>query len=381
MVTQYPLKAFIINRVLEICFWLLSTIIKFFNKIVPYENSAMNILLIEPFQLGDVISLSTVFRPLKDKYPDCNIYILTKTSNAHLFENDYRVAGVLTAEFPWSDHGAKRYGTIQRWKNLLVQLNKIRRIDFKFGIDTRGDIRSQFILKFLHCEKVIGYTRNNGSNLTNLGLLLNIPIIPNNNYLHRYEWNIYTLTALGFDVAQLFPIQFPSIITKSNLNNNYILIHVGSGWEYKRWNQKNWVMLINYILETYNQEVHLIAGNNEKEVLEELILELGVKKKLYTRITTYKELVEEISNCTIFIGLDSGPMHIADCLNKSVLALFGPGNSELWRPYSNGSHYIHNINSFKCNPCFQKECLHPFNNCMDAIKIEEVKLILRMFKL
>ena len=72
------------------------------------------------------------------------------------------------------------------------------------------------------------------------------------------------------------------------------------------------------------------------------------------------------------MGLDSGPLHIADSLNVPVLGLYGPGNSEIWKPVSLNSVFVHKIENFNCHPCNQRNCVFPNSNCMYAISVEEV---------
>ena len=65
-----------------------------------------NILIIEPFQMGDVISLSVMFEPLKKEFPESSIIILTKRNNEKFLNIDKRIS-VITTEFPWSDYDKK----------------------------------------------------------------------------------------------------------------------------------------------------------------------------------------------------------------------------------------------------------------------------------
>ena len=72
-------------------------------------------------------------------------------------------------------------------------------------------------------------------------------------------------------------------------------------------------------------------------------------------------------------------MNLAVCLGKPVIALFGPGDSNSWRPYSSISHFIHKKENFPCNPCSQKFCYYPEKNCMAVISVDEVMNIARKY--
>ena len=72
----------------------------------------------------------------------------------------------------------------------------------------------------------------------------------------------------------------------------------------------------------------------------------------------------------LFVGTDSGPMHIAAAVGARVVGLFGPGSPELFAPVGPRATYIHH--KLHCNPCDQVHCVYPENTCMQRITVEEV---------
>src|SRR5262249_30200963 len=49
-----------------------------------------------------------------------------------------------------------------------------------------------------------------------------------------------------------------------------------------------------------------------------------------------KELVALISRCAVFIGNDSGPMHIAAAFARPLIAIFGSSDPAVWSPWTRG---------------------------------------------
>ena len=110
--------------------------------LVRKEKAIVNrILLVEPFQMGDVLSLTPMIRPLLRKYPGAEIYVLTKNSSGTILKYDSRIKDVLLIEFPWTKYGKKGNLLFEVWP-VLSDVLKLRRFQFDIGIDTRGDIRS-----------------------------------------------------------------------------------------------------------------------------------------------------------------------------------------------------------------------------------------------
>jgi ADP-heptose:LPS heptosyltransferase len=343
----------------------------------PPKTRVTKILLVEPFQMGDVISLTVMLDPLKILFPESEIYLLIHQKNKEILSKDKRIKGIYTADFPFSDYDKKKL-RIQRYWNLLITLWKLRKVSFSIGIDSRGDIRSQLALYLINCRERLGYTHYLGSNIRFLGLFLN-KRIPGCPFEHRYEWNRYIMTGLGIPLENLFPIPFPAISIEPDTLPAYaeIVVHIGGGWIYKRWKTHKWIELINSIGRNNQLSIRVIAGPGEKQQLED-IKAATMNSNIGFHTTSLDELITLIAGCTLFIGLDSGPMNLASVMGKKIIALFGPGDSQMWFPYQPDSLFIHHKAFFPCNPCFQTNCVFASYNCMDSITPEEVLNLVRV---
>ena len=289
----YPTKYVIYAKILEVTAYI---IYKFFNLFETRTGSLEKfnkILIIEPFQMGDVISLSVMFEPLRKEFPASSIIVLTKRNNERFLNFDKRIS-VITTEFPWSDYDKK--WAIKRYFKLFRDIISFRKLKINIGIDPRGDIRSQIVLLILGCRKRIGYTNYLNSNLNIRGLLLTkkaeTPVS-----MHRYDWNLNLLSYIGID-ENIF-IKFPTIEIdlRSEINKIkkgfFILIHPGGGWYYKRWPLQNWIKLVESLSQYDHVEVMVIGGENEKEILSDIHNSMN-NKEIEVKITNIKELISYI---------------------------------------------------------------------------------------
>ncbi|MBS1557916.1 MAG: glycosyltransferase family 9 protein [Bacteroidetes bacterium] len=340
----------------------------------PARKTPERILLIEPFQLGDVMSLTPLIAPLQTKYPNCKIYFFSKPHSVHLLKYDSRVSGVFTADFPWSDHGIKKSG-IARWGRSFVHAWRLRIHRFDLGIDTRGDVRSQILLVLAGCKSRLGYTNYLHSNINLSGHLLTKQK-DNSPFRHRYQWNLDLLSSVGFTEAELFPIKFPCYIPDKlkpvALLPDPIVIHVGGGWVYRRWPTIKWIALVAHLQQKKDNPLFIIGGPGERDIILEMEGKMKQVSNLSFKITSAEEMVSLIGQSDLFICLDSGPMNLATCLNKKIIALFGPGDSSMWKPLNLKGRYIQKVSKFPCSPCLQLVCVHPTKNCMDEITVEDV---------
>lgn len=332
------------------------------------------ILLVEPFQMGDVLSLTPMIDPLLNQFPDAEIFILTKPSSGVVLECDKRIKQVFKIDFPWSDYGYKK-NSLKRVIGMLSATIRLRGYNFDLGLDTRGDIRSQILLVLAGCRKRLGYQNYLHSNLSVRGWLLT-DRLNRSKHPHRYHWNLELLTLLGINNSSIdFPSFRPMVDEVEILPPNYFVIHIGGGWEFKRWSEARWVQLITRLAEKGNGDIFVVGGPGEKEIVSRIEQEVNPKlicTNVRFEITTLARLIRLLQNCDRFIGLDSGPMNLAVCLNKPVIALFGPGDSTMWRPLNMGSTFVHKKENFPCNPCLQTICVFPKKNCMEQIEFSNI---------
>jgi ADP-heptose:LPS heptosyltransferase len=156
---------------------------------------------------------------------------------------------------------------------------------------------------------------------------------------HEVEYNIellslicenISLPQIGLPVDNLKTLQF--LNNNIDLSRKYVVIHPFTSHPLKKIEDEFWTVLVEGIKNRCRKDVVMIG--NEAEVPDSLVLEksLGVKNivgKLSIRnLATFLKY-----NCSCFIGVDSGPMHLASILKVPVVGLFKVSDSKRWGPY------------------------------------------------
>lgn len=160
---------------------------------------------------------------------------------------------------------------------------------------------------------------------------------------------------------KIFSGSLPQIVK----NKNYIVIQLSSGDSadcYKNWDFSKW----NKLLEKLNRDFSSIyfiflGGGTERTALNQISL----NKNMIDLIgkTNIKEAFKIIENAKLFIGLDSGLMHLSHYLNISTISIFGPSCITAWgyeKNYNKNKHYVitsqvrekeRHFCPIDCNPC------------------------------
>lgn len=85
---------------------------------------------------------------------------------------------------------------------------------------------------------------------------------------------------------------------------------------------------------------------------------------------TLLEFAAVLKRCAVFIGNDTGAMHIAAAVGTPVVGLFGPSNPMEWGPRGKNVKTIYK--GVDCRACFHPTCQRGEQNCMKQISVEEV---------
>jgi len=81
-----------------------------------------------------------------------------------------------------------------------------------------------------------------------------------------------------------------------------------------------------------------------------------------------KTMVAFLWQCDLFLGGDSGPLHLASALGKSVVGLFGPSDPVRNGPFMGRYRVV--TSACHHSPCYKRKCVG--SDCMESISVEQV---------
>jgi ADP-heptose:LPS heptosyltransferase len=177
----------------------------------------------------------------------------------------------------------------------------------------------------------------------------------------RVEFNeVFRFFNKDYESIASFPFLKAAVLKK-------IIIHTGSGWPVKLWQNNRWVELLN-IIHTLGSFQFIFVGGTEKEASDFQDIGRQLPFAVYSLIkkVDLRELALIMKHSDYFIGVDSGPRHIAHFLNLPSVSLLGPG-PKIYNPQNRNAVVIDRSECFCSNLCcFKKE------RCMDRIRASDV---------
>ncbi|MFA5304526.1 MAG: glycosyltransferase family 9 protein [Candidatus Omnitrophota bacterium] len=286
------------------------------------------IFFIRSDRLGEFLLSLYAIKLVKLNYPDSKVYLLAKKDNIELIKGVDFVDCFLEYE---NNAFAGYKGAF----NLSGILRK-EKIDCVISLNPKKEFH---LASFLSGTPLrLGYDRK-------WGFCLNRKI-KDEKYLAQkheaeYNFNLVKLICKNVFTPSLdFPVDEPNTLhmlaEHFNLSQKYIVIHPFSSNPLKKIEDNFWENLVSALKEKCTGNIVLIGSKEERPESEKLAEKLNVKN--ITGNLSLRNLASFLKhNCALFIGLDSGPMHLASIFKKPVVGLFKISSSRRWGPFNTQS--------------------------------------------
>ncbi len=274
----------------------------------------MNILVISSNLIGDTILSTGIIKHFFEKYPNSKFTFVVGPSAAQIYKNFPNLEKIIKIK-------KKRYNF--HWFKIW---NECYAIKWNIIIDFRSSLISYFLF---NKKKFIFRASNKGHKIDQLKNFFKTdeipyPIIYNN----KDEINIAK--------------------KKLDKNKKYIVICPGGNWIPKIWPLDNYIKLINMLNKNFKDLVFIIVGSKKEENtylnrISDQLKDLLIINLMGESITTTAAYMKK-SN--LFIGNDSGLMHLSVASKIATIGLFGPTNEKIYAPFGNNCYTLRTKDSY-----------------------------------
>ncbi len=356
------------------------------------ELNPKNILIIQLADIGDMVLSSAFLRELRRHYPKAWIGLVVQPSMVNLVEKCPDIDEVIP--FRWrtfKDWGNAFSGHFRWWlQTTLLTAHRFwrRHIDMAISLRWNNDASQAAALTLMYTSGApvrvayrdiphdrIPYRVTDINRLITRG--------PVRAYLkHEVDLQMEILSSLGAkpstprvrvwtgpddeDFAR-------NALSRAGFRTGGPIISLapGAAWPFRRWPSDRFIALGRWLQETYGANIVILAAPNELELARRVEQGLPDDKTVsLAGKTTIRQMAAVLRHCRLFIGNDSGPIHVAAGVGIPVVGFFGPGEYERFKPAGIDHEAIRL--GLPCSPCSQN-CAFNDPRCIKGISLERTK--------
>ncbi|MDP8266587.1 MAG: glycosyltransferase family 9 protein [Candidatus Aceula meridiana] len=301
----------------------------FFKK----QFKASRILIIRPGGIGDAIFLIPAIKEIKKQLSGIEIDVLCEKRNRQVFylEKDL-VRNIYCRE---------------KIRDMCVVFNNTYDVIFD---SEQWHYLSAVFASFLKSKIRVGFaTRPLRKKLFNCRIDYDVNAYELDNFKNLFGC-ILKKNAGQKDINNCISIAQQEVVPAScQISSDYAVFAIGASIPARKLRSEQIKKVVNILIER-NLNVVLLGGKEAVSLgqcIDESLNDERVHN--YTGKTSLAKSADLIRNSKLFIGSDSGIMHLACAVGTPVQAIFGPGNKNKWGPQ--GEKHLIVSKGLECSPC------------------------------
>lgn len=346
----------------------------------------MNVLLIRLRLIGDVVFTTPVIRALKRAFPRARLTYLVEREAAPVVDGNPHLDEVIVVD--------RRRGLARLWDDIRLAA-RLRTRRFDVVIDMHGGPRSSWLTFATGAPQRIGYDVSGRSWMYTRRVGRARELRPRHSVAN--QWDLLdavegwpgdspspAMDAVEMAVDAAAESQVAARLRAAGVEpeNELIVIHVSAGNPFRRWPEPAFVRLVSGLAGA-NPERRLVlsSGPSDREAAARIVsaARAALGPAAGHRVLDYgefgiAELRSLVARSRLFIGGDTGPLHVAATTSTPIVGIYGPtlpARSAPWRDPSTVTESVE-LSGLSCRPCDQRVCVHDDFRCLTTLAADDV---------
>ena len=334
-------------------------------------------------EIGDVVFTTPAIRALRQRFPDAHITYIVEPAAAPVVAGNPHLSSVVVSRGRRGLHGVL---------DDLTLVRRIRAEHYDLVIDFHSGPRSSLIAWLSGAPRRIGY------DVPGRGWMYTTRVARPRGIRPRHavanQWDLLDALGIAMPDRSQSPAEMLADVRAADAvsarlsslgvdrGHELIVLHVSAGNPFRRWPPAAFASLIAMLLHQHpHRRIVVISGPSENDAAARVIAQAQASVDVADRDRvlppqefTLEELRALMDRAALYIGGDSGPMHIASTSSVPIVGLYGPTlpvRSEPWRAPQWPSEAAE-VDGLACRPCDQHVCVHGDFRCLTGLAPEQV---------
>jgi len=315
----------------------------FMDRPSPRLEEHDRVLLIRLGAVGDVLRTLPALHLIRGSFPRLYLSWMVEGPARDLLVDHPDLDEVIV--FPrreMREAASRLYGLPRR---LAALAEDLRRRRFSVALDFQGSFKSASLARMSGAPRRVGFAPGHSRELS--FLFTNEWVRPRTHHLNRVERNLIMaerIGATGDAIEVILPERNDEgqaadtlLRTINPMGSPVVLLSPGTSprQRWKRWPVEHYSRLASE-LKTAVGALPLVVWGPGEEELARSIVSGSRGDAVAAPPTSLRLLAAILRRCSLFVGADTGPMHLAWGVGCPVVALFGPTDPRLNAPLGQG---------------------------------------------
>ena len=325
----------------------------------------MKYLLIQLYQIGDVILTTHIPREIKKFDKNAEIDFLTFPMNVPVLKYNPNIREVLTIS---RDSGLK---------GMITTISKIRNKHYDAILDFHNNPRSAYITFLSGAKYKTGFANSPrrffyNTKVNNMG---GCPGREKLSLISPFEKNFVMSSHNArpeIFISNESSARIDSILKGLGITENdfFITMSPTHKRETRRWKLRHFMDTARYLVDQHNAKIMLTYGPGEKQYLDDVVNNLPDNIFIMPEMNL-EDFITLVSKAKFHFGNDSAPHHIATSFTIPTFVIVGSTSCNV--VFESHEHSYAQM-GLPCQPCHQKQCrLSPLVTCMEELTFEMIK--------
>jgi lipopolysaccharide heptosyltransferase I len=295
------------------------------------DDAAPRILIARLSAVGDCIHTTPVATALRRHFPKAFIAWVVQGGTAILLESHPAIDRLIAVKKNW----------LRSPQEVARLRSKLRSLQFDVAIDPQSLSKSAIAAWLSGAPRRIGFARPQGRELA--PLLNNQTIAPSASHVvDRYLELLRPLGVATGPVKFELPVSAASkqfaakTIDELHLRSGFAAINSGAGWDSKLWPAERYGQVARYLGEKLQLPSLALWSGDREQLWADTIVARSGGHAIMAPSTTLPQLAALVASAKIFIGADTGPLHLAAAMGTPCVGLYGPTRAAECGPYGPG---------------------------------------------
>jgi len=322
-------------------------------------------------------------RALRARFPDAHLSYVVEPAAAPIVERNPHLNEVIVAP---------RLRGVRGLAQDLALGRRLRAERFDLAIDFHGGPRASLLAWLSGAPRRIGYRIRGRSWMYTDRVARPRELRPRHSV--ENQWDLLAPLGIAPPDRAAYPVEMPADpaaaaavaerLSRAGVHDGepIVVVHVSAGNPFRRWPAAHFVDLVSTLArDDPRRRIVVTSGPSEREAAARVIAaaqeRLGAARSpqvVTAGELSLTELRALLDRASLYLGGDSGPLHVAATTSVPIVGVYGPTLPARSAPWRSPLHATESVDAgdLPCRPCEQRVCTPGDFRCLTAIDPQRV---------